>query len=73
MHYAFEHTEGLRVVSRKVRGNEPSWRLMQRLGMHHDHRLDYMPKGGVEPYLVYSITYEDWEVIGQRIPNTALS
>ena len=73
MHYAFSETDGLRVVSRTIRKNEPSWRLMERLGMRHDSRLDYTSSEGDDPFIVYVATYEDWKRIKKTIPNTAIA
>lgn len=59
LRYAFTETDGLRVVSRTVAANVPSWGLMQKLGMHHDPRLDYLSGDGTA-FIVYVATYDDW-------------
>jgi len=65
--YAFEKTDGLRVVSRTVKANVESWGLMQSLGMRHDHRLDYTAREETEPFIVYVATYKDWERIKTQL------
>lgn len=60
LRFAFTETEGLRVVSRTVVANTPSWGLMHKLGMHHDPRLDYISSDET-PFIVYVATYDDWK------------
>lgn len=73
LHYAFRELDGLRVVSRTVDKNEPSWGLMERLGMRRDRRLNYVPEEGGDPFIVYVATYEDWKKIKKAHPDTAAS
>ena len=49
----------LRIVSRTSVCNIPSWRLMARLGMRHDPRLDYLDRHG-DTHIVHVLTYSDW-------------
>jgi ribosomal-protein-alanine N-acetyltransferase len=82
MHYAFEVNgndsgfrnvcEGLRVVSRTTRANEPSWRLMRKLGMKYDPRLDYTPAKGGDPLIVHVMTYADWDLVKRRVRDTRI-
>lgn len=80
MHLAFDKNgdddgywnvcDGLRVVSRTTAENEPSWRLMQHLGMKYDPRLDYVSHGRRQ--IVHVMTFEDWQSHKKIIPDTRL-
>lgn len=80
MHLAFDQNgdddgywnvcDGLRVVSRTSPDNEPSWRLMQRLGMKYDPRLDYMSHG--KRQIVHVMTYDDWQTQKNIVSDTRL-
>jgi len=82
MHYAFDENgtgdgfanvcEGLRVVSRTTVANERSWRLMLKLGMKHEPRLDYLPAGATFPQITHVMTYTDWKARKRSLPDTRL-
>lgn len=72
LHRAFRDEEELRVVSRTIRKNKPSWGLMEWLGMRHDPRLDYTSSEGGDPFIVYVATYEDWKQIKKDHRDTAI-
>src|SRR5207253_2225049 len=44
-----------RVVSRTAAGNEPSRRLMKRLGMRRQPQRDYVPDDGSDRLVVYAV------------------
>ncbi len=48
------------IVSRAARGNTPSRRLMNKLGMRRRLDLDYRPRGENDQLAVYSISAQDW-------------
>lgn len=60
--FAFDRLEAARVVAVTYFQNEPSWRLMERLGMRRDEALGYddprFPE--LNPTLVYVIDREEW-------------
>lgn len=60
MRYAFDKVGQYRVIAKVFRSNQPSVNLMQRIGMRHDHRLDYHSRFQPEPYLVHVMTWRDW-------------
>jgi RimJ/RimL family protein N-acetyltransferase len=71
LYHAFETLNSLRVVSRTVKGNAPSWGLMKKLGMRPDPRLDYLSKDDLdEPLIVHVATYRDWKRIKKTHPDT---
>jgi RimJ/RimL family protein N-acetyltransferase len=67
LNYAFDELRALRVVSRTTVENEASWRLMKKLKMRHDPRLDYVSSDG-EAMIVHVLTYEDWKAVGSKLP-----
>lgn len=54
-----EEMDGLRVVSRTVEANTRSWKLMERIGMKRDPRLDYVAAGEEAKFIVFVRTYKD--------------
>lgn len=59
--YAFERLHAPHVVSLTVIGNEPSWGLMERLGMTRRPDLDYQgPEWAETPVIVYRIERKEW-------------
>jgi len=53
------------IVSFTARGNRPSWRVMERLGMVHEAAMDFdhpsVPEGHpVRPHVFYRITRDRW-------------
>ena len=72
LHRAFRDEEELRVVSRTIRNNKPSWSLMEWLGLRHDPRLDYTSSEGDDPFIVYVATYKDWTQIKKNHRDTAI-
>lgn len=70
LYHAFEDLNSLRVVSRTVKGNAPSWGLMKSLGMRSDPRLDYLSKDDPEePLIVYVASYRDWTRVKKQHPD----
>ncbi|MGI8610910.1 MAG: GNAT family N-acetyltransferase [Sphingomicrobium sp.] len=60
INYAIRSLKTRRVVSRTVQENEASWKLMQRIGMYRDERLDYLAAG--EKLIVHVRRGEDGPV-----------
>lgn len=60
LRYAFEVEESWRVVSRTTVENAASWRIMKRIGMRHDTRLDYVSTDGTA-FIVHVMTHSEWE------------
>ena len=59
--FAFDRVAAERVVALTVIGNEPSWGLMERLGMVRRPELDYVGAPWAEtPVIVYTISREEW-------------
>lgn len=59
--YAFATLDAPRVVSLTVIGNEPSWGLMERLGMTRRPDLDYEgPAWAETPIIAYLLEREQW-------------
>lgn len=59
--FAFAKQDAAHVVALTVIGNEPSWRLMERLGMTRRPDLDYSgPDWAQGPVIVYRIEREEW-------------
>ena len=59
--FAFSALGAEKVVALTVSGNEPSWRLMERLGMVRRPDLDYAGADWAEgPVIVYAIEREQW-------------
>jgi RimJ/RimL family protein N-acetyltransferase len=59
--FAFERLGAERVVSLTVIGNEPSWGLMERLGMTRRPDLDYEgPSWADTPVIVYVMEKDEW-------------
>ena len=60
--YAFDRLGADRVVALTVTGNEPSWGLMERLGMKRRPDLDYEgPDWAETPVIVYLIGRDEWQ------------
>ncbi len=62
--WAFETHRAPLLVALTATRNEPSWRLMEKLGMQRDHALDfddpaYDPQDN--PTIQYKLTREQWE------------
>ncbi|XUU61370.1 GNAT family N-acetyltransferase [Erythrobacter sp. HA6-11] len=60
----FTHYDAPRLIALTVRRNEPSWRLMRRIGMVHERELDFIDPtyehdGGT--IIVHTITRQQWE------------
>ena len=52
------------IIALTVQGNEPSWRLMLKLGMERKEDMDFddtMWSLGLGPVIVHAITREQWE------------
>jgi RimJ/RimL family protein N-acetyltransferase len=65
--YGFEEIGVPEIVSFTARLNEPSWRVMQRLGMRHDEAGDFehprVPVGHpLRPHVLYRLSDADWPV-----------
>lgn len=63
LNLAFTQYDAPRVVAMTVRGNAPSWGLMQRLGMTRARGLDFtgaMVGFGQEQVIVYAMDRKDW-------------
>ena len=59
--HAFRRLGAEQVVALTVAGNEPSWGLMERLGMTRRPNLDYEgPDWAVGTVIVYLITRDEW-------------
>ncbi len=59
--FAFQRLDPGRVVALTVQGNEPSWGLMERLGMTRRPDLDYVgPDWAEGMVIVYAIEREEW-------------
>jgi RimJ/RimL family protein N-acetyltransferase len=59
--FAFSGTAAEQVVALTVAGNEPSWRLMLRLGMTRRPELDYDgPDWAETSVIVYTIGKDEW-------------
>lgn len=60
--FAFDPLGAERVVAITFQQNEPSWRLMERLGMRRRPDLDYEDDRypDLSPTIVYAIEREDW-------------
>jgi RimJ/RimL family protein N-acetyltransferase len=59
--FAFERLYAPHVVSLTVAGNQPSWGLMERLGMTRRPDLDYDgPDWAETPVIVYRIERKEW-------------
>ena len=59
--FAFGRLGAERVVALTVIGNEPSWRLMERLGMTRRPDLDYEgPAWAETPVIVYLLKKDEW-------------
>lgn len=73
LYHAFCKLKELRVVSRTIVQNEPSWGLMKKLGMRHDPRLDYTATDEIDPFIVYVVDYDDdWKRIKSKHPDNRL-
>jgi len=60
--FAFDRIGAERVVALTVIGNEPSWGLMERLGMTRRPDLDYVgPAWAETPVIVYVIGKSEWK------------
>jgi RimJ/RimL family protein N-acetyltransferase len=60
--FAFDALKAEQVVALTVIGNEPSWGLMERLGMTRRPDLDYEgPDWAETPVIVYVIGREEWK------------
>jgi RimJ/RimL family protein N-acetyltransferase len=60
--FAFDRLGAEQVVALTVIGNEPSWGLMERLGMSRRPDLDYEgPEWAETPVIVYVIGSEEWK------------
>ncbi|HEY0627432.1 MAG TPA: GNAT family N-acetyltransferase [Allosphingosinicella sp.] len=60
--FAFDRIGAEQVVALTVIGNEPSWGLMERLGMTRRHDLDYEgPEWAETPVIVYVIRKDEWQ------------
>ena len=68
--FAFERLMLAEVVSFTATVNEPSWRVMQRLGMSRDPDDDFdhpaVPEGPLRPHVLYRMRREGWAVSGPR-------
>lgn len=63
--FAFGNLGAPRVVALTVMGNEPSWGLMERLGMTRRPELDYRgAPWAAGPVIVYAIGREEWTARG---------
>jgi RimJ/RimL family protein N-acetyltransferase len=61
--WAFEKVGAERVVALTVTGNEPSWGLMERLGMTRRPDLDYQgPDWAEGVVIVYAIEKDQWPI-----------
>ncbi|MDQ4087888.1 MAG: GNAT family N-acetyltransferase [Pseudomonadota bacterium] len=61
LHHAFDRLGAERVVALTVTGNEPSWGLMERLGMVRRKDLDFVGADWAEgPVIVYEMRREQW-------------
>ena len=60
---AFEDRRTLRVVSRTVSENKSSLRVMEKLQMRRDDRLDYITRGASSPFIMHVLTYADWKQV----------
>jgi RimJ/RimL family protein N-acetyltransferase len=65
--YGFEELRLAEIVSFTSRLNEPSWRVMERLGMRHDEAGDFehprVPVGHpLRPHVLYRLAGTDWPV-----------
>ncbi len=59
--FAFDHLYAPHVVALTVIGNEPSWGLMERLGMTRRPDLDYQGADWAEtPVIVYRVDRQEW-------------
>jgi RimJ/RimL family protein N-acetyltransferase len=59
--FAFERLGAEKVVALTVIGNEPSWGLMERLGMTRRPNLDYEgPAWAETPIIVYLMEKDEW-------------
>jgi RimJ/RimL family protein N-acetyltransferase len=60
--FVFDQIQAEQVVALTVIGNEPSWGLMERLGMTRRPDLDYEgPDWADTPVIVYAIGREEWK------------
>jgi len=79
LRFGFEHLELDEIVSFTVPQNQRSRRVMERIGLHHDHGRDFdHPRVDptTHPHLVrhvlYAITRADWEAqVSPSSPNAA--
>jgi RimJ/RimL family protein N-acetyltransferase len=63
--FAFDRLDAEQVVALTVIGNEPSWGLMERLGMTRRPELDYQgPEWAETPVIVYAVGREEWKARG---------
>jgi RimJ/RimL family protein N-acetyltransferase len=67
--YGFEELELDEIVSFTSRLNEPSWRVMERLGMSHDPADDFdhprVPRGSpLRPHVLYRLSRSAWTFLG---------
>ena len=65
--YGFEELDLAEIVSFTSRLNEPSWRVMERLGMTHDRAGDFehprVPVGHpLRPHVLYRVSGANWPV-----------
>lgn len=61
LNFAFRTVRTARVVSRTVQANVASWSLMERIGMRHDKRLDYVSVD-LDRFIVYVRTASEGPV-----------
>ncbi len=62
LHHAFDRLGAERVVALTVQGNEPSWGLMERLGMTRRPDLDYEGPDWAEGIvIVYVLGSDEWK------------
>jgi RimJ/RimL family protein N-acetyltransferase len=68
--FAFGRLMLAEVVSFTATVNEPSWRVMQRLGMSHDPDDDFdhpaVPEGPLRRHVLYRMGREGWAAAGSR-------
>jgi RimJ/RimL family protein N-acetyltransferase len=65
--YGFDELDLVEIVSFTSELNEPSWRVMERLGMSHDPAGDFehprVPVGHpLRPHVLYRLSCRDWAV-----------
>ncbi len=73
--YGFEELGLEEIVSFTSRLNEPSWRVMERLGMSRDPSEDFehprVPAGHpLRPHVLYRLTRSDWTVSRAAVSST---